>query len=90
MRIGMGLADRIFVVAMVTFFLLAPLLVIPTFEGATTTSQRLLALGPLFIVLVFALTFVLVRAIGRNDRATLYEVIVTALEARAVDLPSFS
>ncbi len=79
-RIGLSVFDRVFTILWLGFVALSFLV----FSGSGTASLQQRWMFPIFMVLIFALVYVLVRLIALNDDAFLYRFLLSGLEAQDV------
>jgi len=79
-RIGLSLFDRVFTILWLGFVAMSLLI----FSGSGSVSLQERWMFPIFMVLIFALVYVLVRLIALNDDAFLYRFLLSRLEAQDV------
>jgi hypothetical protein len=79
-RIGLSVFDRVFTILWLGFVAMSFLV----FSGSGSASLQQRWMLPIFMVLIFALVYVLVRLIALNDDAFLYRFLVSGLEAQDV------
>ena len=79
-RIGLSMFDRVFTILWLGFVAMSFLV----FSGSGSASLQQRWMLPIFMVLIFALVYVLVRLLALNDDAFLYRFLVSGLEAQDV------
>ena len=85
LRIGVSTFDRALAFALVGFLLLWSVAWIAARHDDPLSSAGFPVLELGFMILILVLVTALVRAVGINDGARLYEIIATTLDAHAAD-----